>query len=47
MKSWVTKIDLQIPKALKKYSSDNFTGGADNMDKDKKIGGLFTSHALF
>ena len=36
------KIDFQIPEALKKYSADNFMGGIDNMDKDKKIGGLFT-----
>ena len=43
------KMDFQIPEAeaLKKYSSDNFMGGVDNMDKDKKIGGSFTSHALF
>ncbi len=47
MKSWVTKNDFQIPEALKKYSSDNFMGGVDNMDKDKNIGGSFTSHALF
>ena len=41
------KIDFQIPEALKKYSSNNFMGGVDNMDKDKKIGGSFTSRALF
>ena len=41
------KIDFQIPEALKKYLSDNFMGGIDNMDKDKKIGGSFTSQALF
>ena len=41
------KMDFQIPEALKKYSSDNFMGGVDNMDKDKKIGGSFTSRALF
>ena len=40
-------MDFQIPEALKKYSSDNFMGGVDNMDKDKKIGGSFTSRALF
>ena len=44
---WSQKIDFQIPEALKKYSSDNFMGGVDNMDKDKKIGGSFTSHTLF
>jgi hypothetical protein len=41
------KVDFKIPKALKRYSSDNFMGGMDNMDKDKKIGGSFTSRALF
>jgi hypothetical protein len=41
------KVDLQIPEALKQYSADNFMGGVDNMDKDKKIGGSFTSRALF
>ena len=41
------KVDFQIPEALKRYSSDNFMGGVDNMDKDKKIGGSFTSRALF
>ncbi len=41
------KIDFQIPEALKKYSSDNFMGGVNNMDKEKKIGGSFNSHALF
>jgi hypothetical protein len=41
------KVDFQIPEALKRYSSDNFMGGVDNMDKDKKIGGSFASLALF
>jgi hypothetical protein len=41
------KVDLQIPEALKRYSSDNFMGGVDNMDRDKKIGGSFMSRALF
>ncbi len=41
------KNHFQIPEALKKYSSDNFMDGVDNMDKDKKIGGSFTSHSLF
>ncbi|KAL3800369.1 hypothetical protein HJC23_003665 [Cyclotella cryptica] len=40
------KVDLQIPEALKRYSADNFMGGVNNMDKDKKIGGSFTSLAL-
>lgn len=30
-------VDFQIPEALKRYSSDNFTSGVDNMDKDRKI----------
>ena len=41
------KINFKIPEALKKYSANNFMGGIDNMDKDKKIGGSFTSRALF
>ena len=43
----MNKVDFQIPEALKRYSSDNFMGGMDNMDKDKKIGGSFTSRLLF
>jgi hypothetical protein len=43
----VNKIDFQIPEALKRYSSDNFMGGVDNMDEDKKNGGSFASRALF
>ena len=41
------KVDFQIPEALKRYSTNNFMGGIDNMDKDKKIGGSFTSCAFF
>ena len=33
-------VDFQILEALKRYSSDNFMGGMDNMDKGKKIGGF-------
>jgi hypothetical protein len=41
------KTGFQIPPALKKYTSDNFMGGVDNMDKDKNIGGGFTGRAMF
>ena len=41
------KVDFQIEEALKRYTSDNFMGGVDNVDKDKKIGGSFTKKALF
>ena len=41
------KVDFQIPEALKRYSSNNFMGGMDNMDKDKKIGRSFTLRKLF
>jgi len=41
------KVDLQIPEAMKRYTSDDFMDGVDNIDKDKKIGGSFTSRALF
>ncbi len=41
------KVDFQIPEALKRYSSNIFMGGVDNMDKDKNIGGSFKLLALF
>jgi hypothetical protein len=41
------KVDFQIEEALKRYTRDNFMGGVDNVDKDKKIGGSFTKKALF
>lgn len=41
------KVDFQIEEALKRYTHDNFMGGVDNVDKDKKIGGSFTKKALF
>ena len=31
------KIDLSIEEALKRYTNDNFMGGIDNVDKDKKL----------
>lgn len=31
-----------IEECLKQYTSDNFMGGVNNMDKDKKLGGDFT-----
>ena len=41
------KVDFLFHKALKCYVTNNFMGGVDNMDKDKKIGGSFTSWAMF
>ena len=41
------KFDFPIHESLKRYAADNFMRGVDNMDKDKKIGGSFTSRALF
>jgi hypothetical protein len=41
------KVDLEIEKAFKRYTCDNFMGVVDNVDKDKKIGGLFTKKAHF
>jgi hypothetical protein len=41
------KQDFSIHEALKGYASNNFMGGVDNMDKDKKIGGSFTFRAMF
>ena len=40
-------VQLPIEISLKRYTSDNFMGGVDNVDKDKKIGGGFTKKALF
>ena len=41
------KVDLPIEITLKRYTTDNFMGGINNVDKDKKIGGGFTKKALF
>jgi hypothetical protein len=41
------KIDLEIEEALKRHTRDNFMGGFDNVDKDKKIGGSFMKKAHF
>jgi hypothetical protein len=41
------KVDFQIEEALKRYTRDNFMGGVDNVDKDKKIGGSFTKKGSF
>jgi len=32
---------------MKCYTTENFVGGVDNVDKDKKIGGAFSKKALF
>ncbi len=39
------KVDSQLLEALKRYSYNNFVGGVDNMDKDKKIGGSYVPRA--
>jgi len=31
------KIDFEIEEALKRYACNNFMGGMDNVDKDKKL----------
>ena len=41
------KIDFEITTALKKYTSDNYMGGVDNVDKDKCIGRSLTGRAMF
>jgi hypothetical protein len=41
------KLDFDIPTALKLYTKDNYMGGVDNLDKDKSLGGSFTSRAMF
>jgi hypothetical protein len=41
------KVDFQIKEALKRYTCDNFMGGVNNIDKDKKISGSFTKKAHF
>jgi hypothetical protein len=40
-------VELEIEDALKRYTRDNYMGGVDNVDKDKKIGGSFTKQAHF
>ena len=30
-------MELEIVESLKKYTRDNFIGGVDNVDKDKKM----------
>jgi hypothetical protein len=40
-------VEFQIEEALKRYTWDNFMGGVDNIDKDKKIGGSFGKKAMF
>jgi hypothetical protein len=44
-----SNVDLQIEEALKRYTHDDFMGGVDNVDKDKKLvaGGLYTKKAHF
>ena len=41
------KVDFLVHKALKCYATDNFMGGVDNMDKDKKIGGSYMANSMF
>ncbi len=40
-------VEFQVEEALKRYTRDNYMGGVDNMDKDKKLGGSFTKFAHF
>ena len=40
-------VELPIEISLKRFTTDNFMGGVDNVDKDKKVGGGFTKKALF
>jgi hypothetical protein len=40
-------VNLPIEVSLKRYTADNFMGGVDNVDKDKKIGGAFTKKSMF
>lgn len=40
-------VEFEIEEALKRYTRDNYMGGVDNVDKDKKIGGSFTKQAHF
>ena len=44
---WHDKYDFPIQKSLKWYAADNFMGGAGNMDRDKKIRVMLTTHAMF
>ena len=40
-------MNLQIEESMKRYTCNNFMGGVDKIDKDKKIGGGFTKKAVF
>ncbi len=40
-------VDFQIEEALKCHTQDNYLGGVDIVDRDKKIGGSFTKEAHF
>jgi hypothetical protein len=42
-----TKVDFTVHEALKQYTTDNYMGGVDDMDKNKQIGGSFTTCAMF
>lgn len=42
-----TKVDFKMPKALTHCKMDNFMGGVDNADKDKKIGSSLTCCLMF
>jgi predicted exporter len=41
------KSEYPIAEALKRNAIDDFMGGVDNIDKEKKIRRSFTNHAMF
>jgi hypothetical protein len=41
------KVDFEIEEVLKRYTCDNFMGGVDKVDKDKKIGSSFIKNTFF
>jgi len=42
-----TKVDFEMLQVPKCYSTDNYMGGVDNINKDKRIVGSFTSRSMF
>lgn len=41
------KVDFEMMEVLERHVSGNFMSGVDNIDKDKKVGGSFTSCEMF
>ena len=40
-------MELEVEESLKRYTRDNFIGGVNHVDKDKKIGSTYTKKEVF